>query len=285
MNKIHLPLKNSRAEQFITNLFRNLNYADVAKVQAKDFEQAWRGWLTASTYNFILGLDEFKHCVFTPGTTDAFGEFIARHHQRRVRVSKSDFVLTRILARSWNIKLEYLEDSALDKDDCLIVSLPFSGNGSTVPDFKNILEQAEQLEVPVFLDAAYFGISHGIVYPLTYKCITDFVTSLSKGLSGQPLRLGVRFTRDPIDDGASAAMIGMDTFDRLGAYLSIQLLNNFSHDWIINHYLPHGRKICLKHNLIPTQVLTLALGDESMIEFKRGDYIRVSISEELSRYS
>jgi hypothetical protein len=285
MNIGHAPLYNPITAAFIDKTFANLTYNKISSLTSQEFEQAWRSWLEASSFNIVDGLEDFEQCVFIPGTTDAFGEFISRHPERRIRVSRSDFVLTKILSHTYKRYFLPIEDEPLNPNDCYIVSLPFSGNGSIAPDFDTNLRKAEALDVPVFLDAAYFCIGHGYVYPLHYRCITDFVTSLSKGISGKPLRLGVRFTRKAIDDGASAAMVGMDTFDRLGAYLSIQLLNNFSHDWFMEQYLEKSKEICRSLGLSPTKVVTLGLGDDRFIEFKRGDYIRVCISEELSQSS
>lgn len=285
MNIGHAPLHNPHTAAFINELFAKLTYDQLEAVTAARFEQAWRNWLQSSNHNTVVGLDNFEHCVFVPGTTDAFGEFIARNHTRRVRVSRSDFILSRILSKTWNIDYLELEQAPLAANDCYLTSLPFSGNGQVHPDFINNLRTADDLGVPVFLDAAYFGIAHGITYPLQFQCITDFATSLSKGLAGKPLRLGVRFTRQAYDDGASAAMVGMDTFDRLGALISIELLNNFSHDWFIETYRDRSHKICQEFGLTPTNVVTLAMGDQRYKEFQRGDYIRVCISDELSQTS
>jgi hypothetical protein len=285
MKLSHDPMNVHEARIFVESLMQNITYDKLTAITNNQLDAAWRSWITNSSYHKITGLDKMPYSCFCPGVTDVFGEFIARYPNRRVRVSRSDFVLTRILCQSWSKNWLPIEEGALDSDDCLIMSLPFSGNGSYYPEWTNLLNQAESMAVPVLIDGAYFGISKDIDYALHHECVKDFAISLSKNLVGNPLRLGIRFTRDNVDDGISAGLIGSDIFDRLGAYLSINLLEKFPHDWFVEKYQNFSIEICNKLNLKPTNTLTLAIGPNTMQEFKRGDYIRVSISNELSKLS
>jgi hypothetical protein len=285
MHLSHDPLIIPETVEFINNLMSQITVDGVRQVEHKELDQSWRNWLTNSSYNSVAGLDQFNYSCFSAGTTPAFGEFISRFPTRRVRSSRSDFVLTQILARSYGRSIVSLEDEKLDSNDCVIISFPFSGNGSFYPGYNELLDSADQLKVPVFIDGAYFGISHGITYPLQRPCITDFAVSLSKNLSANSSRLGIRFTRNAVDDGISAGLIMNNVFDKLNAYISIQLLNHFSHDWIINKYIPLNALVCKQHNLTPTPTVTIAIGGEEYAQFKRGDYIRVCISQELSELS
>ena len=283
MKKIHSPLRLKQVVEYIDSILSTLTYDQLLKVSMLQLDQTWRTWLTASTYNTVNGLDKFTHSTFIPGTTAAFGEFISRYPNRRIRVSRSDFVLTKILSRTYERLVVDLEDGPLLFNDCLIVSFPFSGNGSLYPDVDLVLDQADALGVPVFIDAAYFGISHGVDYPLNRACVQDIAFSLSKNLAGDPLRLGIRFTKHKVDDGASAALLGGDIFDRLGAAISIKLLERYPHDWLVELLMPYNEIICGCHNLRPTNTLTITLGSSAYYaEYSRGDYTRVVISDELS---
>jgi hypothetical protein len=279
----HDPLTDPVVVAALDNILRDLDLAKISTITNNDHDRVWRNWITSASYHRVQGLDTLPYSAFVPGTTDAFGEFIARYPSSRVRVSRNDFVLTKILAKSWNRHLVYLEDEPLSANDCAIISLPFSGNGSYYSNWLEFLDQADEFGVPVFVDAAYFGISHGIQYPLDRTCIKDFTISLSKNFAGNPLRLGIRFTKDLIDDGVTAGLLGSDIFDRLGAYIAIELLKTFSHSWTIDRYLPVSQAILQQFNLAATNTVTLALGNKTMQEFKRGDYIRVVISDEISQ--
>ena len=282
MKLVHDPIQDSEVQGSIDKILSNLSLSAIASVTHNELDLQWRRWLQSSSYNTIIGLDTLPYSAFCPGTTNAFGEFIARYSTHTIRVSRSDFILTKILAQSWNRRLKFLEDGTLEHNDCVLISLPFSGNGSYHSAWPSILDQAEELDVPIFVDAAYFGLSHDIVYPLNRTCIKDFTVSLSKNLSGKSLRLGIRFTRDQVDDGITAGLLGSDIFDRLNAYISIELLKTYSHCWFISKYKKRSDEISKKFGLRNTHTVTLKIGDDSMTEFKRGDFVRVVISEELS---
>ena len=166
MNIAHIPLRDVK---YIDTLFKNLKYLE--KLSYTEFD-VWRKWFS-ETYNNIVGLDQFKHSAFSPGTTDSFGEFISRYRNRRIRVSKSDFVLTKILCRTYERNLCFLENDLLQRGDILIMSFPFSGNGSYHPKYENVLDTCDTLDIPVFVDGAYFGISSNMHYPLQRDCVKE----------------------------------------------------------------------------------------------------------------
>lgn len=280
MDKGHIPLQIPEVIKYADNLLSSLKLGNLKGVTNAQHDASWRSWLTSSSFHTVVGLEQLPHSAFLPGTTDAFGEFIARYPGRRIRASRSDFILTKILSSSWNRQFLALEEAPLDENDAVILSMPFSGNGSEYP--KNILGQAEKLDVPVMIDAAYFGNSQGVVYDLRYNCIKDFAVSLSKCLAPNQLRLGIRFTRDAVDDGVTAGLLGADIFDRFGCYMSMQLLEKYSHDFVVQTVKPISDSVCKQLHLEPTKTMTLALGGESLRkDFERGDYIRVCITNEI----
>jgi hypothetical protein len=283
MKQAHDPLYIPDSVEFIDGVMSNITIGQLQQINHVDLDTAWRSWLNNSSHNTVNGLNQFAYSCFSAGTTPAFGEFISRFPTRRVRVSRSDFVLTRILSDTYSRSMLYLEDAELNENDCVIISFPFSGNGSLYPGCNELLDCADKLNVPVFIDGAYFGISHGIDYPLAHPCVTDFSVSLSKHIGGNCLRLGIRFTRNSVDDGISAGLIGSNVFDRLNSYVTVQLLNQFSHNWIIDKFKTSSDLICAQYNLTPTNTITIGLGGQDYKQFKRGDYIRVCISEELSK--
>ena len=274
------PILDSEVKHYLDLVLSSLNTDRILAIDYAQYDRAWRNWLGSSSYNSGQALDQMPYSSFCHGTSPAFGEFISRHPQRRIRVSRSDFIISKILAKAYQRDIVWIEDQPLAANDCVIVSMPFSGNGSWLPDIDALLDAADHLGVPVMIDAAYFGISFGISYPLHRPCVTDFVCSLSKNLYCNDIRVGIRFTKHAVDDGVSVAQIMANCFNRLNAVIGIELLNKFSHDWLVNKYLAQYFSICDRLTLTPTNTLTLALGDESQQEFLRGDYVRVCISDE-----
>lgn len=285
MIKGHDPLQDTDIAYAIDQSLSNLSCKKLSSMQHREFVQTWRSWLNASPYCKILGLDQFKYATFCAGTTPAFGEFIARNNSRRIRVSRSDFILTSILARTYTRDICYLEDQDLHTNDCVIISQPYSGNGTQYPNLDQMLTSANQLNVPVMIDGAYFGLSYNSVIDLQYPCITDFATSFTKNFFGHNLRVGIRFTRDIIDDSISAGILAWEMYDRVGAHVAVDLMSKFSHAWFIDKYQPLSKQICQQLGLVPTATVTLALGNDNFNEFRRGDYNRVCITNELIELS
>lgn len=274
------PIQDKEVRNFIDQILKTLTIDQIDTFEYSEYEKVWRDWISDSSYNKISGLETFKHSAFLSGSTNAFPEFISRYPNRRIRVSKSDFVMTKIVSRIQQRDFLFLEDGDLDPNDCLIFSHPFSGNGKTLPNYQTLLDQADMFGVPVMVDACYFTVSHGIDYDLSHVSIKEINFSLSKNYSSTNLRTGIRFTKEFVDDSISATL-SMGIFNKFSAIVGYQLLKHFSHDWFISKYISAYEQICTELNLEKTNTLSFAIAPDSWQEYKRGDYTRVCVSEEL----
>ena len=278
----HYPLQDSEVRDTLDHVLRNLDLECVERLKHVVLEKTWRQWLTKTGLNVVKGLDSMDFAHFVPGVTPCFSEFVSRYHNRRIRVSRSDFVMTKIACRLQNRPLVHLEDQELKPQDAVVMSLPFSGNGGVYPDYDYIIDQACKLGVPVMIDAAYFGISYGLVFDLSPSCITDFCVSLSKPFFGFGIRSGMRFTRHAVDDSLSAPISTFGIFDRISGYVSTKIMQEFQHDPFVRKHQPRQIETCETLGITATPTLTLALGDEDWSDYKRGDYNRVCISSAFS---
>jgi hypothetical protein len=242
---------------------------------------SFQQWIYKSSYTKIHGLDQFKHLAYCAGTYDGIQAFVHRHvTTRRIRFSQAEFVGSKIVCNNARASWKYLEHAPLDKNDALVLSLPFAGNGNMHPDHCELISTCAKLQIPVLLDLAYFGISTGLDIDLTHECITDVVFSLSKPMSAQ-LRLGLRFTRDLHDD-VIQVLSDNNTYNRIAVAVGVNLLDKFSHDWIVERYWDKHKEICNKHHIEPTATLTLALGNaQHHSQFWREGYYRICITDEL----
>lgn len=279
------PIQDKDIELYIQKILSKKEILKFENCSNQQFVNQYKNWLKQSSFNSITGLNKFKYGSYSYGSTTAISEFIKRNADKRLRVSKDDFLLSKILSKSYNIKFKFLEDEEIKKNDALVISHPFSGNGDIYPLFGNVLDQCDKNDVPVLIDGAYFGISHDLHYPLERKCIKEFTSSLSKNFGVQNLRIGIRLSKDYIDDALNAPIQMADCFNKLNASIGIKLMKKFSADYIVKKYTKVYDKICTKFNLIPTQTITFGLGDKwnkkNKSKFQRGSYVRVCVSKAL----
>ena len=277
LSKASLPISN---QEIRTEVEENLThfYQQSKKIHQSDIEQAFRFFLTNDTNNTI-NLEKFHYADYCNGTGEAITEFVARNNKRRLRVSKIDFILSKIVGKAYGLDIVPLEDGEIEKNDAIVLSFPFSGNGTYYPNYEHVLDQADELMVPVLIDGAYFGIANGITYPLNHKCVTDFTVSLSKSHSVTEYRIGMRFRKEHADDMISSAN-AVGVFNKFSASMGIFLLEKFSHNSIIQKYHSQQKKICSDLKLDITKTLTFGLGKTDIwTDYKRGNNARLCISE------
>jgi hypothetical protein len=134
----------------------------------------------------------------------------------------------------------------------------------------NLLTSATDLGIPVLLDCAYFSISSNLHFDFRYPCITDVTFSLSKVFPVAHARIGIRLTRDDCDD-LLFVYDKAEYTNRLGPALGLELICNFSPDYIFNKYRDKQEQICNYLNIVPSNTVLFGLSDTtSYKEYNRG---------------
>jgi histidinol-phosphate/aromatic aminotransferase/cobyric acid decarboxylase-like protein len=232
------------------------------------FLEAYRSWILSTKNNTVNGLDEFPYACFTNGTTEAFDKFYAKHSTRRFRFFKGEFVYHRLSCRNNGYDWAYIEDDKLDKNDVVIISLPFSDTGNKHEKLDYILHNCTALDIPVLLDCAYFGVCGDLEFNLRHKCIKEITFSLSKTFYSAYLRIGMRLTREDDDDPLFVTN-KMGYINRPSAYIGLELLKKFSPDYIYNNYRNRQLEYCIILELEPSQCVLFGLGDERWNDYNR----------------
>ena len=279
----HKPLTDPVVEQELFRLLPLIRSEQVAlnTWSTRTYTDSFIAWIKGGTHNQIQGLDQFGHVAYSTGAIEGITEFIHRHcRRRRIRFSCAEFVIDKIICNNAGADYLHLESGDIECNDAVLLSLPFAGNGGTHPDFDKIIAECNRLQVPVLLDVAYYGISHGMTIDLTQPCITDVTFSLSKPMITQ-LRLGLRITREYHDDVLQTNS-DLKIYNRISAFAGVQLMQKFPCDYIISKYLDKQIEICKNLGIAPTPTVTLALGNEQdHKDFYRDGYYRICITNEL----
>jgi hypothetical protein len=278
----HKPIQDSVIEQHIAEY---LHTFDVSLLKFDNWStdphiDQFDQWLHSGTHCKITGLEQYPYRALCNGSSAALAQFVHKNHHRRIRVSRGEFVLGRVVATDSAISWKYLEDSPLEKNDAVIVSTPFSGNGGFYPGYTELINTCCNLNIPVCVDLAYAGIGVDIEIDVSSPCIVEVVSSLSKPFSTM-LRHGIRYTRTLPDDNIQIANQS-GILSRINVVIASKLMQNFSKDYIVDKYLDRYRWVCKELGLVQTNTITLALGDlEKHKEFTRGGIARICLTDEL----
>lgn len=278
----HKPLTDGTVEQ---ELFRQLSLVRPEQVALDNWSNttyvdSFINWIKGGTHNQIQGLDEFAHSAYSHGAIAVIEQFINRHGgHRRIRFSQAEFVASKIICNNIGVEFLHLEAGPIESNDAVLISMPFAGNGGIWPGYHDMIGQCNQLNVPVLLDLAYYGISHGMNIDLTHPCIREVAFSLSKPLVTQ-LRVGLRLTKEHHDDMLQVNS-DLKVYNRISAWIAVQLMKKFPCDYIISKYLDMQIDICNNLGISPSATVTLALGDDRHKEFYRNGFYRICITNEL----
>jgi hypothetical protein len=174
-----------------------------------------------------------------------------------------------------------IEDRKLQSYDAVIISVPFSDFGTTHPELKFVLENCNQLGIPVMLDFAYYPCTKNIELDLIhYPCVETVTFSISKAFYGAEfLRVGMRLEKEDTDD-AIDVFNSVNMVNRVSLSITNALIKNYSVDHNWDTYETQYKEVCDEHNLKPTNCIMFGLGGDEWKDMNRGTHInRVCISE------
>jgi hypothetical protein len=237
----------------------------------RTFLDEYYAWIQTTTLNTITGIDAFKVRAFSQGTTEAFDKFYLKNSSCRLRYFKGEYMYHQVAGRNYfDHGSMFIEDEVLDKNDCVVISLPFSDTGNEHPRMKEVLARCTELNIPVMLDFAYLGICSGINFDLTYPCITDVTFSLSKTFPVPHLRIGMRLTRQD-DDDALMVMNKTGYTNRLSIQVGLNLIRTWSPDFIPATYRARQEQLCAELGVTPSASVIFGIDSENKYpEYNRG---------------
>jgi hypothetical protein len=262
----------------VLKILEYINYGNTDIITSyfdlNDYYAIYRNWIDSSKNNIVIGLDNFTQCDYINGTTQAFDHFYIKHRDKKFKFLAGEYKYHKFVNNDSIIH----SSIDLDRGDALIISLPFGATATTYM-YDSILTACENLNIPVLVDCAYFGICNNIHFNLCYTCIEQVAFSLSRTFPVGNLRIGIRFSKNEMDG------IHLDNVDncvnKVGAYVGKKLMNTFSPDFIYNKYKDKQAEICSDLGLIHTSFVIFALGGKDFEYLSRDGFYRLCLSEEL----
>lgn len=224
------------------------------------YTDAYRKWIMSSQLNTVQGLDQFPYACFANGTTEVFDKFYIKHRDRRIRVLGDEYSYHRRFAGA-----EVITNwGSLSKGDCLVISCPYVTTGQVHPMMEEILSICDYLEVPVLIDAAYYGLCGGLTINLAHPSIEDVAFSLSKTFGTSKFRVGVRFSKSNEDSLATLNLRENVYVNRFGALLGIELMRDFCPDYLWQTYRSNQLQICQQMQLTPSATVIFGIDTQGL---------------------
>jgi len=280
------PIVNSE----IGNFHKNLDIKIYPSIS--EYENIWREWINFTKTKSLLGLEDFKFADYTQGTSQTFDQFILRHSKdREIIVLNGDFQYHACLGKHLNFKTidypHHLEGVIQGPGlHALLISAPFSDFGCIHPNFEEIMKICNVMDIPVCLDLAYWGISKNVHIDLNqFPAIKEITCSLSKPFyTLENHRVGIRFTREYVDDGVSM-LNEVKMANNYSMALGVEYMKNFSPDYNWKKFKEQYEDVCHENDLVWTDTVIFGLGDDVRhADFNRGirGNYRVCVSEWLA---
>jgi hypothetical protein len=246
---------------------------DIAQVLSnpginQDFLQQYRDWISRSSAN-RLNLGNFPISAFSNGTSESFDKFYLRHSRRRFRCFRGEYMYHAAAWRNYFPNWCRIEDDAINANDAVIMSLPFSDTGNEHPSMRAVLDRCDLLGVPVLIDCAFFGICRDIKFDFDHECITDITFSLSKTFPVANARIGMRLTR--VDDDDSLLVHHKTNYTNwLGADLGLTLIKQYSADYNVSKWHSTQLAFCQELKIAPSNTVIFGLARDSFAQYNRG---------------
>ena len=242
----------------------------------EEYLDTFHSLIQRNKLNNMTGLERFSKRHLINGTTQSFDECYLRNSKRRLRIFRGEYAYHKRV----NPDFSYIEDAPLEKNDYMIISLPFCSSGDKHSQMDEVLIQAQKLDIPVEIDCAYFGTCHSIEYDFNSPAIKAVCFSLSKGMGLGDIRSGIRYS-DYDDDYPIAQQNNYHHTVKFAAKIGIHMMSRFDFDYIPSLYREHQESFCHDLGITPTKCMHLALGDKKHYpKFLVDDrYYRIGIRE------
>jgi len=227
-----IPIHDTSIKDFINTREIHLNKIFAPQV----FVKQHRKWIKNNTFR-IVGLDSFKYGYVTAGVTEAFNEV----YRERCYVLDGEYSYHKDIG----IPISNYKDIPFGSR--LIISYPFAATGNPHEDWNDIIQHCITWGIDVFVDACLAGVSLGKL-DLTHSCITHVAFSFSKAFNTGHIRCGVVYTTESYSSPASVTNKHL-YLNHSSMLLHLDLMNNFTSDWIFKKYRMDQIKLCEEHNL------------------------------------
>lgn len=249
------------------NLFEPVLTNKVPIDVQNEFLELYPEWIKSSQLNNFEGIDSFPFKYISLGVTQGIDDFVlyCLKNNKRLRMSNGEYGYSFEISNHGPV----IENAPLEKGDALIISCPFSPTGDIHPAWDEIIETCNNLKIPVFVDAAFFGVCMGVNVNLNQPCIDTVSFSPTKGLNCGNLRTGITFTHRQGKDCSLDILSKWHHGIHFHTYLAYNLMKNFGPDTIPKTYRTSQLAVCDRFGLTPSKTMMFGIGNNEWDYFTR----------------
>jgi hypothetical protein len=250
------PLSDKYIEQLCVDVLDGKLAKDITDNVYTEFKTLVQDYIVQSKLNHIVGLEHFNRVDIINGCT----QFIDNLY-----MCGPLQVLTGDYRYHQRLNLAFFKDvGSLIPDIPLLIALPFPRVGEPHSEMNEILSECTRKNIPVHIDGAWITSCRDLDFDFNHPMIKSVGISLSKGLGLGWNRIGIRYTRQFVQDSVTI-MNDYRMNNRALSMIGIYFLNNLEPDYLWNKYGETYYKICKDFDLVPTKTIHIALRDNNPV--------------------
>jgi hypothetical protein len=250
------PLSDNKIEQTIQDVLSGALDKDISDTVYTNFKQEVTNWLVTSKLNTLTGFDKFNRVDIINGCTQFIDNL---YMQGPVQVLANDYRYHQRLG-----KATFVQPGNLINYVPLVIAMPFPQVGKPHSKMKELLDEAFNKHIPVHIDGAWVSCCRDVDFDFSHPAIRSLGISLSKGLGLGWNRIGLRWTKDSVQDSISL-MNDFNMNNRALAMIGLHFVRNFEPDYLWNTHKERYFKVCKDFGLTPTSSIYLALKDSNPV--------------------
>jgi hypothetical protein len=255
------PLYDREVHQFHNDLHNNTTIRDTDDYNKITvlFKKKMHEWICNHELISFTGLDAFPDRNICLGVTHQLDELHMMHNKKIVIFDGDYYYHYRLFPETKTRTVD-----TLSENDVLVVATPFTFYDNDVhPEMPEILEKCLQLNIPVHIDAAWYPCCRDVNFNVDHPAIKSVTFSLSKAFGMGAHRIGLRYTREPID-GPIKLMNDFGYINIADVWIGLEFMQHFGTDFWWRKYEKHYNTIIQHCNLAPSKAIhTAQLLDEN----------------------
>jgi hypothetical protein len=221
----------------------------------QEFIQLTKKYFQSSSYNKLLHLDQFLYEDVTMGCQHFIDNLILQHGINNIQILEHDYKYYSRL----NPNISYATVGNLTSCKPLLIAAPFPGALDLHRQWHCIIDECNQKNIEVHIDAAWLSSAKDICIDLSHTCIKSICISLSKGLGLDWNRVGVRWSREYNKSDSISILNQFQMIPELLVRTGILALKTVPVDYLWTKYYDEYHNICKSLYLRPTNIIHAAM--------------------------